>query len=119
MTMRREGTEAPMNQVIQALGMVTPISAASLRHSRFCAAAVRNIGLLDTCIWLTIRKEPSLLAVLPGREPDASASDLMMGMKMPPERAEVEGIAGEMSTSAIPSPYASPSVDLPNTLTNS
>ena len=40
-----------------------------------------------------------------------------MGMKMPPARAVVDGIAGAINASAIDSPYASPKVDFPNILT--
>lgn len=40
----------------------------------------------------------------PGLEPDASDSEFMMGMKMPPARAVVDGIAGAMSASATDSP---------------
>lgn len=40
-------------------------------------------------------------------------SEAMMGMKMPPARAVVDGMAGAMTASAADSPYASPNVDLP------
>lgn len=43
----------------------------------------------------------------------------MMGMKMPPALAVVEGMAGAMRPSAKARPYANPSVLLPNALTNS
>ena len=43
----------------------------------------------------------------------------MMGMKMPPALAVVEGMAGAMRASANPRPYASPRVLLPNAFTNS
>jgi len=36
----------------------------------------------------------------PGLEPEASDRELMMGMKMPPARAVVLGIAGAISASA-------------------
>jgi hypothetical protein len=36
--------------------------------------------------------------------PEASASELMMGMKMPPARAVVEGMAGASSISATDRP---------------
>jgi hypothetical protein len=39
---RAAGSRAPLNQVTQGLGMLTPSSDASFMHSRFCAAAVRN-----------------------------------------------------------------------------
>ena len=42
----------------------------------------------------------------------------MIGMKMPPARAVVEGMAGAMQASATARPYASPSVLLPNARTN-
>ncbi len=42
-----------------------------------------------------------------------------MGMKMPPARAVVLGMAGAISASATDSPYASPRVDFPNAFTNS
>lgn len=38
----RAGARAPLTQVTQGEEMTTPISVASFRHSRFCAAAVRN-----------------------------------------------------------------------------
>ena len=41
-----------------------------------------------------------------------------MGMKMPPARAVVEGIAGARNASAIDSPYARPSVLFPQAATN-
>mmetsp|Transcript_26049 Transcript_26049/g.66254 ORF Transcript_26049/g.66254 Transcript_26049/m.66254 type:complete len:277 (+) Transcript_26049:2006-2836(+) len=53
-----------------------------------------------------------------GCDPDAADSDLMMGMKMPPARADVEGMAGASRVSATLSPTARPSVDLPMALTN-
>ncbi len=42
----------------------------------------------------------------------------MMGMKMPPARAVVEGMAGARQASATLSPYARPSVLLPQAATN-
>ncbi len=53
-----------------------------------------------------------------GSLPDASESELMMGMKMPPARAVVEGMAGASSASAMLSPYARPSVLAPHAATN-
>ena len=41
----------------------------------------------------------------------------MMGMKMPPARAEVEGMAGASSVSAMFKPMARPSVLLPMAFT--
>jgi hypothetical protein len=38
------GTTAALNQVTQAEGIITPISVAILRQSKFCAAAVKNIA---------------------------------------------------------------------------
>ena len=49
---------------------------------------------------------------------DARLRLLMMGMKMPPARAVVLGIAGASSASATASPYASPSVLFPQAATN-
>ena len=48
---RMHGGAAAMNQVTQGLDSVTPACAARSRHSKFCAAAVRNRLLLkfDTC----------------------------------------------------------------------
>ena len=43
----------------------------------------------------------------------------MMGMKMPPALAVVEGMAGAIKPSAKARPYASPRVLLPNALTKS
>ena len=40
-----------LNQVSQGEAMITPSSAASFMHSRFCAAAVRNMALLFTLPW--------------------------------------------------------------------
>lgn len=52
---QREGKELPstplqlaLNQVTHAEGTTTPSSAASFMHSRFWAAAVRNMALLFT-----------------------------------------------------------------------
>lgn len=41
----------------------------------------------------------------PGLESDASDSEFMMGMKMPPARAVVDGIAGAIRASATDRPY--------------
>ena len=41
-----------------------------------------------------------------------------MGMKMPPARAVVDGIAGAKKASAMDSPYARPSVLFPQAATN-
>lgn len=54
----------------------------------------------------------------PGSLPEASARELMMGMKMPPARAVVEGIAGARTASAMDRPYARPSVLFPQAATN-
>ena len=43
---------------------------------------------------------------------------MMIGMKMPPARAVVEGMAGARTASAIDSPYARPSVLFPQAATN-
>lgn len=58
------------------------------------------------------RRSLGLLPALRDRE-------LMMGMKMPPARAVVEGMAGAMRASATDKPYARPSVLFPNNFTNS
>lgn len=52
------------------------------------------------------RMQPRLPArpPAPGSLPTLCASDLMMGTKMPPARAEVDGMAGAMSASATLSP---------------
>ena len=55
----------------------------------------------------------------PGLLPLASARLLMMGMKMPPARAVVLGIAGATSASATLRPYARPRVLFPKARTNS
>lgn len=57
------GSTAALNQVSQGEAITTPSSVASFMHSRFCAAAVRNMALLLTLPWnwLITRKEPSLL----------------------------------------------------------
>ena len=57
-------------------------------------------------------------ASAPGLLSDARLRLLMMGMKMPPARAVVLGIAGASSASAIASPYARPSVLFPQAATN-
>lgn len=54
----------------------------------------------------------------PGSLPAARDSELMMGMKMPPARAVVDGMAGAISVSAALSPYARPSVLFPKSFTN-
>lgn len=61
----------------------------------------------------------SIACGIPGLLPLASARLLMMGMKMPPARAVVLGIAGATSASATLSPYARPRVLFPNARTNS
>lgn len=38
----RAGARAPLTHVTQGEEMTTPISVASFKHNRFCAAAVRN-----------------------------------------------------------------------------
>ncbi len=38
----RAGARAPLTHVTQGDEMTTPISVASFKHNRFCAAAVRN-----------------------------------------------------------------------------
>ena len=53
-----------------------------------------------------------------GLLPEARAREFMMGMKMPPARAVVLGMAGAISASATDSPYASPRVDFPKAFTN-
>jgi hypothetical protein len=52
-----------LNQVTHGLATSTPISLAIFMHSRFCAAAVRNIAelLTDPCSWDCTRKAPSFL----------------------------------------------------------
>ena len=57
------GTTAALNQVSQAEGTAAPTSTASFMHSRFCAAAVRNIALLLTlpCSCVCTRYAPSFL----------------------------------------------------------
>ncbi len=56
--------------------------------------------------------------VLPGKLPAFWDNELMMGMKMPPALAVVEGMAGAIAASANASPYAKPSVLLPKAFTN-
>lgn len=53
-----------------------------------------------------------------GLLPEAMERELMMGMKMPPALAVVEGMAGASSVSAALKPYARPRVLFPNSLTN-
>lgn len=55
---------------------------------------------------------------LPGKLPAFCDRELMMGMKMPPALAVVEGMAGAIRASANPRPYASPNVLFPKALTN-
>ncbi len=56
--------------------------------------------------------------VVPGKLPAFWDKELMMGMKMPPALAVVEGMAGAIAASANASPYAKPSVLLPKAFTN-
>ena len=60
----RAGAKAPFSHVTHGEEMTTPISVASLRHSRFCAAAVRNRA--EVCTepwnWACTRNLPSLPA---------------------------------------------------------
>ena len=53
----------------------------------------------------------------PGSLSEARARELMMGMKIPPARAVVDGIAGAIKASAALRPYESPSVLLPKAFT--
>ena len=55
---------------------------------------------------------------VPGKLPAFWDNELMMGMKMPPALAVVEGMAGAIAASANASPYARPSVLLPKAFTN-
>ena len=55
---------------------------------------------------------------VPGKLPAFCDKELMMGIKIPPALAVVEGIAGAIRASANPNPYARPSVLLPKALTN-
>jgi hypothetical protein len=54
-----------------------------------------------------------------GLLPEARAREFMMGMKMPPALAVVEGMAGAISASATLRPYARPKVDFPKAFTKS
>ena len=58
----RAGTTAALNHVSQAEGIATPISVASFKQSKFCAAAVRNIAeeFTEPCNWVLTRKAPNL-----------------------------------------------------------
>ena len=103
----KAGTTEALNHVNQAEGTTTPSSVASFMHSRFCAAAVRNMAeeLTEPWNWVLTKKAPSLsregsLGLLP----EERESELMMGMKIPPARAVVEGMAGAMSASAMERP---------------
>ena len=54
--------------------------------------------------------------VVPGKLPAFWDNELMIGMKMPPALAVVEGMAGAIAASANANPYAKPSVLLPKAL---
>lgn len=60
----RAGAIAPLSHVTHGEAMTTPISVASFRQSRFCAAAVRNKA--EECTepwnWACTRNLPSLPA---------------------------------------------------------
>ena len=56
--------------------------------------------------------------ILPGKLPAFWDKELMIGMKMPPALAVVDGMAGAIAASANPSPYANPRVLLPKAFTN-
>lgn len=60
----RAGAKAPFSHVTHGDAMTTPISVASFRHSRFCAAAVRKRAEVCTEPWncACTRNLPSLLA---------------------------------------------------------
>lgn len=60
----RAGAKAPFSHVTHGEEMTTPISVASFRHSRFCAAAVRNRAEVCTEPWncACTRNLPSLPA---------------------------------------------------------
>jgi hypothetical protein len=53
-----------------------------------------------------------------GFDPALKESEFIIGMKMPPALAVVDGIAGAINASANESPYASPRVLLPKNFTN-
>lgn len=77
-------------------------------------AAVKPNGLDIALCYLSCM---AVLITPPGKLPLAAESDLMMGMKMPPARAEVEGMAGASRASATLRPYDRPNVLLPNAFT--
>ena len=56
---------------------------------------------------------------VPGKLPAFCDKELMIGMKIPPALAVVEGMAGAIRASANANPYARPNVLLPKALTNS
>ena len=66
--------------------------------SAFGAIAVRNIKDVTfvTMYVLTIKKRPALFAVSPGSEPKDFATEFMIGNTIPPQRAVLDGVAGEI-----------------------
>ena len=94
---------AALNHVSQADGMMTPISVAILRHNRFWAAAVKNKAEELTEPWNCVftKKAPNFfLDSSFGFDPALNDNELIIGMKIPPALAVVEGIAGAISASA-------------------
>mmetsp|Transcript_32861 Transcript_32861/g.72587 ORF Transcript_32861/g.72587 Transcript_32861/m.72587 type:complete len:217 (+) Transcript_32861:1810-2460(+) len=86
------------------------------RQSRFWAEAVRKSEeeWIPVWNWDWVRKLPIFLRESsPALLPAADDNDLMMGMKIPPARAEVEGMAGARTHSATLRPRVRPSVLLP------
>ena len=43
-----------------------------------------------------MRYEPAFLALSPGSEPKAFATEFMIGNTIPPQRAVLEGVTGEI-----------------------
>uniref|UniRef100_A0A0A9HJH1 POMT1 n=1 Tax=Arundo donax TaxID=35708 RepID=A0A0A9HJH1_ARUDO len=79
------------------------VAAVRLAASGFAAIPVRNMADEITEVWkqVSMSHEPSLRSVpSPVRDPQASQRDLTSGRKMPPARAETEGMAGARSASA-------------------
>lgn len=68
--------------------------------------------------WVLTRKAPNLWREGSfGKLPEDFDSELIIGMKIPPALAVVDGMAGAIRASAIDRPYARPRVDFPQSLT--
>ena len=84
----------------------------------FGAIAVKNIKDVTfvTMYVFAIKKRPALLAVSPGSEPRDFATAFMIGNTIPPQRAVLDGVAGDTTKSSRAVTYPKRSTVLPKAL---